>query len=146
MSEAKFAEVFAGRWNEQAADLDLFNQLNAALYEDVSTWFVPGTNVRLWDTPEELTAAHGADRAALENHGARRNEPDQERFLREYCLGMPGAVQLRLEPGDVVLYRNVAWHLGSYVPYRKRATLHCTATTENYDAFVQRATALLEKP
>jgi hypothetical protein len=145
MSAAKFAEVFEGRWEAEAADLNLFNQINCALYEDSSTWFVPGSNARLWDLPSETAAAQGADRASLENTSRARTEAEQERFLHEYCVAMPGAVQLRLEPGDLVLYRSVAWHLGSYVPYRKRATLHCGATTSEYEAFVRRATAILEK-
>ena len=37
---------------------------------------------------------------------------------------MPGAVQTQLEAGDYCLYRNTLWHLGNYVPYRKRATIH----------------------
>jgi hypothetical protein len=37
---------------------------------------------------------------------------------------MPGAVQVVLSAGDIAFYRSTAWHIGTYVPYVKRATLH----------------------
>ena len=61
----------------------------------------------------------------LEGKSAEEREP----LCLEYCRSMPGAVQLHLEAGDFALYRNTLWHLGNYVPYRKRATLHDSAWT-----------------
>jgi hypothetical protein len=49
---------------------------------------------------------------------------ERERACLEYCRSMPGAQQLYLEAGDFALYRASMWHLGNYVPYSKRATLH----------------------
>ena len=37
---------------------------------------------------------------------------------------MPGAVCAHLDAGDFMLYRNTMWHIGNYVPYKKRSTLH----------------------
>ena len=37
---------------------------------------------------------------------------------------MPGAVQVHLQPGDFMIYRNLAWHTGFYVPSQPRATIH----------------------
>ena len=48
---------------------------------------------------------------------------------------MPGAVRLRLNAGDCAVYRNTLWHLGSYLPYRKRATLHDAVETPEYAAW-----------
>jgi hypothetical protein len=45
---------------------------------------------------------------------------------------MPGAVCLHLDAGDFALYRNTLWHLGNYVPYGKRATLHDAADTPEF--------------
>ena len=45
---------------------------------------------------------------------------------------MPGAVQIHLDAGDFCLYRNTLWHLGNYVPYRIRATLHDAADTQDF--------------
>ena len=42
----------------------------------------------------------------------------------EYARRMPGAVNVPLFAGDVAFYRACQWHLGSYVPYTRRATLH----------------------
>ncbi len=145
MSAAQFEGVFAGDWEATATDLNLFNQINCALYEDTSTWYVPGTHARLQDTPAEVAAAKAADRAAVENTAGTRSEAAQEVFLRDYCEGMPGAVQLTLQAGDIALYRSIGWHIGSYVPYRKRATLHCSAVTPEYLAFWKHSEAVLSK-
>lgn len=128
-----FQDVLGGRdWEELALSFDNFNQFNCALYEDTSTWFVPGTHARMTDTPEELTAARAQNQAALENRNRARSEAEQEIFLNEYCASMPGAVQVVLQAGDLVLYRNTAWHMGNYVPYRRRATLHGQADTPEF--------------
>ena len=41
-----------------------------------------------------------------------------------YTRQMPNAVQIVLCAGDIAFYRNSSWHIGNYVPYVKRATLH----------------------
>ncbi len=146
MTTAQFEEVFGvGRWARLLPDLNYFNQINAALYEDTATWYVPGSHFRLQDTPDEIRAAHSADRAAVENWKKQRTEEEQERFLHDYCTAMPGAVQVVLNAGDLLLYRNLGWHLGSYLPYRKRATLHCSATTPEFLAFVQENVPVMAK-
>ncbi|MDB6127976.1 MAG: hypothetical protein JWM35_1872 [Verrucomicrobia bacterium] len=145
MNEAKFAEVFEGRWESTAVDPDLFNQINCALYDDSSTWFVPGTHRRLRDTPEEVRAMKALDRGSLENKDRSRTEAEQELALNDYLAAMPGAVSLHLRAGDLAVYRNVAWHTGAYVPYRKRATLHCSASTPEFERFVRRTTEIIAK-
>ncbi|MDB6093032.1 MAG: hypothetical protein JWM32_594 [Verrucomicrobia bacterium] len=145
LSPAHFAEAFDGGWEPIASDPNLFNQINCALYDDPCTWFVPGTNRRLDDTPGEAAAAKRAGRADVENKDHRRTEAEQEIFLNNYCGEMPGAISLRLQAGDLALYRSVAWHTGSYVPYRRRATLHCSASTPEYEKFWKRTAGIVER-
>lgn len=133
MDAETLAEVIEGRnWEEFATDLANFNQYNCALYEDTSTWYVPASAFRMNDTPGELAVARGLDRAAVENKAGLRSEAEQEVLLQDYCRNMPGAVQAVLNAGDLLLYRNTGWHIGSYVPYRRRATLHGQADTPEY--------------
>jgi ectoine hydroxylase-related dioxygenase (phytanoyl-CoA dioxygenase family) len=129
------AVLGGGKWEEYASDYNLFNQINCALYEDTSTWYVPGTHARLDATAEQLAVKDSRTRAELENWAKQRSEAEQEVFLQEYCESMPGAVQIILQAGDLVLYRNCAWHIGNYVPYRRRATLHTHASTREFEAY-----------
>jgi hypothetical protein len=138
MNAAQFEQVYPGdRWERVMLDPNFFNQINAPLYEDNATWYVPGSHFRAQDTLGELSAARSADRAEVENWRKQRTEAEQERFLEEYSSSMPGAVRITLQAGDLVLYRNLGWHLGSYLPYRKRATLHCGANAPEFLAFQQ---------
>ena len=95
----------------------------------------PGSHLRP-DLPRE--------RAAFPHFPPRKPEVDdlgyaqRERTCLEYCRQMPGAERLVLDAGDFALYRNSLWHIGNYVPYRKRATLHDSVRTPEYDAFMDR--------
>ena len=42
---------------------------------------------------------------------------------------------LILNPGDFCIYRNTGWHIGNYVPYRKRMTIHTQCDTQEFGAF-----------
>ena len=77
--------------------------------------------------PRPAGAAAGAGGAHLGRAGARLG--------LEYCRSLPGARQLHLGAGDFCLYRNTLWHIGSYVPYRTRATLHDHVDTPAYRAW-----------
>ncbi|HIG47400.1 MAG TPA: hypothetical protein EYQ20_13590 [candidate division Zixibacteria bacterium] len=98
-------------------DATFFTQVNCALYTDISTWYVPASDGRP-DTEAEVQAS------GLQPDTDRMNPEEAEYENLTYCRGMPGALQLVLEPGDFALYRPNAWHIGNYAPYRKRATLH----------------------
>jgi len=110
-------------------DLNNFNQINCALYEDGCTWVVPGSHFRK-DLPAEETAFSGIP-AAWPNLKD-LSDAAAERAGLEYCRRMPGSQQLLLNAGDLAMYRNIMWHLGNYAPYRKRATLHDSAMTTEY--------------
>ncbi|MDA1192087.1 MAG: hypothetical protein O3A46_10450, partial [Candidatus Poribacteria bacterium] len=114
-------------WDKGFRDINIFNQVNCALYEDSSTWVVPGSHLRD-DLPREHGKGTPPDLKGLSN-------PDRERVGLEYCLGMPDAMQLHLNAGDFALYRASMWHIGNYVPYRKRATLHDHIDTPEFIAW-----------
>lgn len=113
-------------------NVDFFNQLNGALYEDSSTWVVPGSHNRA-DLPGEIAAFQPPPVPPPHFEGTTVEEAEQ--IALEYCRRMPGAVQLHLNAGDLALYRNLMWHIGNYAPYRKRATLHDIVDTPEYDAW-----------
>jgi hypothetical protein len=57
---------------------------------------------------------------------------------------MPGAIQWVLNPGDFAIYRNIGWHIGNYVPYRRRATFATHCFTPAYAKFAQDTEHLLK--
>lgn len=123
-------------WQARSQDRTMFNQVNCALYEDSCTWVVPGSHLRS-DTDAEIARfpdrpIPGPDLEGL-SHAAR------ERACLEYCQSLPGAQRLLLDTGDYCLYRNTLWHLGNYIPYRKRATLHDGVMTPAFRAWWESA-------
>ncbi|HLJ56326.1 MAG TPA: hypothetical protein VKT77_14895 [Chthonomonadaceae bacterium] len=105
-----------------AADPRMYNQLNAPLYDDHSLWVVPGSDRRA-DTPQERAAF-----AAYPPEGPDLRDgmtaPEREAESLRYARRMPGGAPLLLHAGDVAFYRACIWHLGCYLPYVRRATLH----------------------
>ena len=112
--------------------IDYFNQINCALYEDGSTWIVPGSHLRR-DLPREV--ARFPERPIPEPNFSDKTLEEAEVLGLEYCRSLPGAFRLRLEPGDFALYRSILWYLGNYVPYAPRATLHDAADTPEFFAW-----------
>ncbi|MGH7144479.1 MAG: phytanoyl-CoA dioxygenase family protein [Planctomycetota bacterium] len=96
-----------------------FLQLNCAVYDDPSLWVVPNSHGR-FSTPEELAyvARMNAAAHAAEGHIRTGLEP------LEVLAGMPGAINVKLQAGDCLLYNALIWHGAEYNPARKRATLH----------------------
>lgn len=105
-----------------APNLRMFNQLNAALYDDHSLWVVPGSHVRE-DTEDERAAFASIPPPAPTLHDS-MSEAEREQACLAYCRQMPCAVPVPLFAGDVAFYRACQWHIGNYVPYTRRATLH----------------------
>lgn len=126
-----FEEEFGEEWAWQSFHIDYQNQINCALYEDPSTWIVPGSHYRQRNLPGEVEAKKAYDRDKFRNQSPESYE-QQERDCLAYTRSMPSAVQLRLNAGDFALYRSSAWHIGNYVPYRKRATIHDFCGTPDY--------------
>jgi hypothetical protein len=127
-------EEFRAIW----ADDTFFTQSNCALYTDTSTWYVPASDGRP-DVSGEKEAA-----AAMPRLDGLSSE-DRERACIDYARSMPGAVQFTLEAGDFALYRPNGWHIGTYTPYRKRATLHDGAWTQKTRDWYKRWFARLEE-
>jgi hypothetical protein len=107
---------------EAARNLGMFNQLNAALYQDASLWVVPGSH-RREDTAAERARFPDPPAPGPALHDGMTAE-ERETACREYARSMPGAVEVVLGAGDVAFYRAGGWHIGNYVPYTRRATLH----------------------
>ena len=120
------------KWQTLVHDLRMFNQTNVALYDDGCLWAVPGSHLRR-DTPQEIRRF--PDRPIPHPNVARLDPEQAELVCRAYVQSMPGAVQIRLNAGDFMLYRNTIWHTGNYVPYIKRATIHGALLTPEYKDF-----------
>jgi hypothetical protein len=119
-------------WELVQDDADFFNQINCALYEDGCTWIVPGSHARR-DTRSETDRFPTRPIAPPDLTGATPEEA--ERIALNYCESMPGAVRLHLDAGDLAVYRSIQWHIGNYVHYRPRATLHGQVMTPRYRAW-----------
>jgi hypothetical protein len=102
-------------------DLRTFNQVNCALYADSCTWFVPGSHLRSFDLPGETQSTGDP---AMSKAPEELSAAEAERFYLAHCQNMPGAVQVHLNAGDFMIYRNQGWHTGFYLPYQPRATIH----------------------
>ncbi|MBI3831054.1 MAG: phytanoyl-CoA dioxygenase family protein [Planctomycetes bacterium] len=125
-------------FQELLLDWNFSNQINCPLYDDACTWFVPGSHLRPQNLPGESAAAKqpaGVGWATRNADATAVDLVERERACLNYTQGMPGAVQLRLHAGDFCLYRSLGWHIGNYVPYMKRATLHDKVFTPEYEVW-----------
>jgi hypothetical protein len=113
-----------------------FHQINCALYAEDCTWYVPGSYLRD-DLPVELEIAKNSPwQIGMDQQDLSMEEV--ERFCLEYVESMPRGIRLRLDAGDFALYRPHGYHLGFYVPYSKRATLHDSVWTPRWKAAYER--------
>lgn len=113
-------------------DLRFYNQVNCAIYADSCTWFVPGSHLRQEDLPGE---AQSTGDAALRHPPDEISDEDTEQRLFEHCRSMPGAIPVHLGPGDFMIYRNLGWHTGLYLPYQPRATIHDIVSHHDIEDF-----------
>lgn len=120
-------------WEAQYKNPELFNQVNCALYEDSCTWVVPGSHLRP-DTDEEVARFPARPIPGPQLDGL--SPAQREVACLAYCESLPGATRLLLNAGDYCLYRNSLWHLGNYIPYRKRATLHDGIMTRSFREWI----------
>ena len=111
-------------WRSRTGDLRLFNQINIALLPDDCLWAVPGSHTRD-DTDAEAGMVAGRTRyAGLVRDKATTHPAVQYRAELTDALAACGAVNLRLAPGDFLLYRSNILHCGIYEPGVARMTLH----------------------
>ena len=106
----------------QNQDLRLFNQINIPLCPDDSLWVIPGSHDRADNDGEAgLVAARGRVRDCREHP-----VPQTDAFRTELIGAMVscGAMNIRAQPGDAVLYRSNILHCGVYEPSVERLPLH----------------------
>jgi hypothetical protein len=97
-----------------ALDWDSLNQINCALYDDTCTWYVPGSHLRVSNSDAEQSLVSLPEDLS--------GDVTEEQLLG-YVREMPGATQVHLQAGDLLLYRAIGWHCGCYSPTRQRATM-----------------------
>lgn len=131
-------------WEKVTSGIEYWNQINCPLYEDTSTWYLPGSSLRQENTPEELAHYTSATQEELRDRAGKKTDEELELFCLRYCQRMPGSVQLVLNPGDFCIYRNTGWHLGNYVPYRERMTIHTHCMTPEFQDFCDRYLKLID--
>ena len=126
------AGMSLSRWDAKMLDIRMFNQVNAPLYNDSCTWVVPGSHLRR-DLPVEIERfpMRPIPGPRLEN----MTSEEAEIACLDYVTSMPGAFQAHMNAGDFMLYRNSLWHLGNYVPYARRATIHDGVWTDEFLAW-----------
>lgn len=129
-------ELTLARWERSFHDPELFNQINAPLYEDTCTWVVPGSHLRP-DLAREHAAFPVRPTPEVDFDGLSYEE--RESLCANYCRSMPNGLRVVLNAGDFMVYRNTLWHLGSYLPYKIRATLHDTADTAKFEQWREEA-------
>jgi ectoine hydroxylase-related dioxygenase (phytanoyl-CoA dioxygenase family) len=113
-----------------------FHQVNCALYEDSCAWYVPGSHWRDDFPTEELIERNSPWQIGMDQGDLSGEE--LERYCLDYVERMPGAIRLQLDAGDFCLYRPHGYHLGCYVPYKRRATLHDSVWTPEWKATFER--------
>ncbi|MGK0239195.1 MAG: hypothetical protein ACI92G_002670 [Candidatus Pelagisphaera sp.] len=135
IEDAPWNENLADDWADISNNFNYWNQVNCPLYEDNSTWYVPHSFQRVSNTRQENELYASTTQEILRDETNEQTDEALELFCLQYCQAMPAAVQLVLNPGDFCIYRNVGWHIGNYVPYRKRMTIHTQCDTPKFVAF-----------
>jgi hypothetical protein len=116
------ADLDVAAWWARTKDLRLFNQVNIPLCPDDSLWVIPGSHDRADNTDEaDLVAARGRVRDCREHPS---QQTDAFRAELTDAIEACGAINIRAQPGDVVLYRSNILHCGVYEPGVERLTLH----------------------
>ena len=84
--DAEFQEhVGDARWKEILEDGDFFNQINCPLYEDTSTWYVPGSHLRVHNTDEEMAVYLSTTQEALMDEDNQKTDEELELTCLRYC-------------------------------------------------------------
>ena len=118
----KSAGVDPVDFRKVSRDPYFFNQVNSPVFQDGSFWFVPGSGTRD-DMPGEKEAA-GLQPSWVTEFPEHVMDEERERHCLDYCGNMPGAIRVMMDAGDFCIYNPIGWHLGNYLPYKPRMTLH----------------------
>lgn len=140
--------VDAVKFRKLNRDPYFFNQVNAPLLEDSAFWYVPASATRE-NLPGEKEAADRQLSWATE-FPADTTDEERERHCLEYCGNMPGAIRVMMDAGDFCIYHPNGWHLGNYLHYKPRFTLHDWAPNPEllafYDEMAANQMAAAKKP
>jgi hypothetical protein len=134
--DPRFRSFLTQHWD----DTRYFNQVNAAIYPDSCTWYVPESHRRQSDRDGEDESVMLPELRAAPSG---TSPGTTEAALLAHCRKVPGAIQIHLDPGDLLLYHQLGWHTGSYSPARPRATIHHVvrhSTSEQFERKWERET------
>ncbi|KAN0065164.1 hypothetical protein ACQY0O_001661 [Thecaphora frezii] len=98
-------------------------QFNTALYDDDCLFIVPGSHQRLRNA-EEKAANLAKAPPAVQLDASGGDAPNVEGFDGSWKIDPPGTLRVQLKAGQTVFYSQRILHRASYLPSRKRATLH----------------------
>lgn len=123
-------------WRARFADFRLFNQINIPLLPDSSLWLVPGSHMRD-DSEREAQTVRERGRYAGRRTGraAREDEAENRRRLAAGLRDV-GAVNVAVQPGDILFYRSNMLHCGIYEPGTARLTVHDAVYSEAWRRYV----------
>lgn len=126
-------------WHEVVQDDTILLSYTCALYQDENLWVVPGSHNRP-DLPAEVPFRDAkylkwSDWDASWQDGSRENSGPEA--MMDYITSMPGAVHIKLKPGDFLAWRSSLWHLGYYEPSCRRASIHDMIGSSAHLAWVE---------
>jgi ectoine hydroxylase-related dioxygenase (phytanoyl-CoA dioxygenase family) len=109
-------------------------QFNLALYPDESLGIVPGSH-RYLDLAAEVERSGGPRFIAVSGSS---DKEEAARFVQDYFYGLwadPGLQTVKLQPGDLVIYRATMLHAAQYDTGQKRRTIHDFFDTPQFSEF-----------
>lgn len=130
-------------------------QWNAALYDDDCLFIVPGTHTRTRTEPERIANAKpppppvAVKRAATGGGGhdvqsSIAGDQTSSSINGDWSIDPPSTLRLTLKAGQTVFYSQRILHRASYLPTKKRATLHGCYGQAHPDAHGERARMILQ--
>ena len=123
-------------WWQTSQDYRCFNQLNIPLLPDHCLWVIPGSHSRPDSSPESHLVEKRSEFLKLRDlpstsSGVESTPDELEKQLLEL-----GAVQIKANPGDVIIYRSSLLHCGIYSEKTRRMTLHDGVYSKQWHEYV----------
>lgn len=116
-----------------------------AAIEDSCFWIVPGSH-RQNDTQEQSTFRQYGKRMLQwgldveQRYLAEKPECGFDDFLFDYTTSMPGAVNVTLQPGQMVFFNTMGWHTGHYDRRRPRRSIQSVIGSPFFSDWADRYT------
>ena len=123
-------------WWQTNQDYRCFNQLNIPLFPDHCLWVIPGSHSRPDSRPESQLVDRRSEFLNPRDvpNASSDVEPTQDELEKK--LIELGAVQIKANPGDVILYRSSLLHCGIYSKKTRRMTLHDGVYSKQWHEYV----------